>query len=207
MDGTMRPPPVQDHLLAVTPVGMLVHTRPSGWNMTREHAVRKSLIPLAVAFFVGLLAGPAGAASEHLGTHGSWEAWKSDDNGSTRCYVVSNPRKSAGKYTQRGKVYAFVEIHLDGQGADVVSFKTGYQFRKESTVNVEITDQGQFTLYTKDDSAWAYDKDDAALVAAMRKGFTMIVRGVSWRGTKTTDTYDLRGFSAASKAIRDACAG
>jgi hypothetical protein len=33
----------------------------------------------------------------------------------------------------------------------------------------------------------------------------MVVRGQSNRGTKTTDTYSLVGFSAAYQAINQAC--
>jgi hypothetical protein len=33
----------------------------------------------------------------------------------------------------------------------------------------------------------------------------MIIKGISSRGTKTTDTYSLRGVSAAWKAINIAC--
>ena len=33
----------------------------------------------------------------------------------------------------------------------------------------------------------------------------MIVRGISSRGTNTKDTYSLKGFSAAYKAIKKVC--
>ena len=33
----------------------------------------------------------------------------------------------------------------------------------------------------------------------------MVVRGVSSRGTQTTDTYSLSGFTAAYRAINTAC--
>ncbi|MFO1120388.1 MAG: invasion associated locus B family protein [Rhodospirillales bacterium] len=47
---------------------------------------------------------------------------------------------------------------------------------------------------------------DRAIVAAMKAGKAMIVRGTSARGTLTTDTYSLSGFSAALAAIDKACA-
>ena len=43
------------------------------------------------------------------------------------------------------------------------------------------------------------------LVKAMRAGRDMVVNGVSTRGTKTTDTFSLLGFTAAHKAISKAC--
>ena len=39
----------------------------------------------------------------------------------------------------------------------------------------------------------------------MAKGRQLIVTGYSSRGTKTTDTYSLAGFTAAYKAIGKAC--
>ena len=39
----------------------------------------------------------------------------------------------------------------------------------------------------------------------MRKGRTMVVTGTSTRGTLTTDTYSLSGFTKASRAIAKAC--
>ncbi|MFO1113388.1 MAG: invasion associated locus B family protein [Rhodospirillales bacterium] len=47
---------------------------------------------------------------------------------------------------------------------------------------------------------------DRAIVAAMKAGQKMTVRGTSARGTITTDTYSLSGFSAALAAIDKACA-
>ena len=39
----------------------------------------------------------------------------------------------------------------------------------------------------------------------MIRGARLVVKGTSSRGTKTTDTYSLKGFSAAFKAIGKAC--
>ena len=47
--------------------------------------------------------------------------------------------------------------------------------------------------------------DDKALVAALRAGSQMTVKGVSSRGNATTDTYSLKGTSAAHAAIGKAC--
>ena len=64
-----------------------------------------------------------------------------------------------------------------------------------------------FKLFTRGDNAWAYDfAADRAIVAAMKAGQKMTVRGTSRRGTVTTDTYSLSGFSAALAAIDKACA-
>ncbi|MDX1424550.1 MAG: invasion associated locus B family protein, partial [Kiloniellales bacterium] len=46
---------------------------------------------------------------------------------------------------------------------------------------------------------------DQAIVKAMRAGSSMVVKGTSSRGTVTTDTYSLLGFSKAYAAISKAC--
>ena len=43
------------------------------------------------------------------------------------------------------------------------------------------------------------------LLAAMKRGNTMIVTGTSSRGTLTTDRYSLSGITAAIEAIGKAC--
>ncbi|MGH6662046.1 MAG: invasion associated locus B family protein [Rhodospirillales bacterium] len=45
------------------------------------------------------------------------------------------------------------------------------------------------------------------MVQAMVKGAQMTVKGTSNRGTVTADVYSLNGFTAAYKAIGQACGG
>jgi hypothetical protein len=69
-----------------------------------------------------------------------------------------------------------------------------------------LIDGKQFSLFTDDDTAWGGDaRTDSALVTAMKAGTSMTVRGTSARGTLTTDTYSLAGFTAAHAAIDKAC--
>jgi len=54
--------------------------------------------------------------------------------------------------------------------------------------------------------AWSSDeKFDDILIKAMRRGTTMIVKGVSSKGTSTKDTYSLRGFTASHEVISKTC--
>ena len=45
----------------------------------------------------------------------------------------------------------------------------------------------------------------ATTVEAMKRGTEMVVRGISSRGTRTTDTYSLSGVTAAMNEIDKAC--
>ena len=72
------------------------------------------------------------------------------------------------------------------------------------TVNV---DGAKFRLFTQGEGAWSDAlSEEPLLVNAMRAGSKMSVHGLSRRGTNTTDTYSLRGISAALNAAQKACA-
>ncbi len=87
----------------------------------------------------------------------------------------------------------------------VVSIKAGYAYQKDSEVEVTIG-ADTFRLFTDAGHAFAYDdKTDKALIEAMARGARMVIRGTSSRGTLTTDTYSLKGFTAAFKTIGKAC--
>ena len=63
-----------------------------------------------------------------------------------------------------------------------------------------------FKMFTDAGHAFAYDtKIDGTIVKAMIQGARMIIKGTSSSGTQTTDTYSLKGFTAAYKAINKAC--
>jgi hypothetical protein len=169
------------------------------------HWVPAVILALAVAVLA-----PAGAAaqSENIKTlvgEGAWRAYSYSENGNKVCYMAAKPEKDEGDYTRRGDIYSMVAHRPAENARNVVSFVIGYTFQKESRVRVSI-DGEEFTLFTHQDTAWAADPEtDAALVNAMRAGRKMVVKGTSSRGTPTTDTYTLIGFTRAHKAISDAC--
>ncbi len=145
------------------------------------------------------------AEPKFLGGYRDWEAYRFTESAKTSCYVVSQPKKMEGKYKRRGNVVAFVTHRPAHKERDVVSFVAGYAFKKGSSVEVAI-DGRKFSLFTKDDTAWARSEAaERAIVKAMIKGKRMAVRGTSSRGTRTTDTYSLLGFTRAYKKINQAC--
>lgn len=167
------------------------------------------------AFFlvatIGLLgmiftANQAQAADPKLiGTFGNWTAYEFVENGSKVCYMASQPIKEQGNYKRRGDIFALV-THRPGEGTkNVFSYITGYTYKAGSDVTIQVNGQ-RFTLFTQNDMAWTPDdKSDSRLATAIRKGNNMIVKGVSSRGTLTTDTFSLKGSSKAHEAISKAC--
>jgi len=142
---------------------------------------------------------------EALGRFRDWVAVSYVENGQRICYMVSQPKNSEGDYTVRGPTYLQVTRRGGGGTTDVVSIEAGYPFKRGSEVDILI-DGKQHALFTDGETAWAYDeKADKSLVKSMGKGSTLIVKGVSQRGTQTQDTYSLMGFMAAQRAITKAC--
>jgi invasion protein IalB len=161
-------------------------------------------ISALVAVGLGLAAASAWAAQQTLGSFQDWTAFA---DGSERriCYIGSVPKKKEGNYTVRGDTYVLA-THRPGEKVfGEISVEAGYSYKPGSEVEISIDGQ-TFKLFTQGGNAWAYDeKADRALLDAMRAGRQMVVKGTSTRGTLTTDTYSLAGFSAALQSIDKAC--
>ena len=57
-------------------------------------------------------------------------------------------------------------------------------------------------MYTQNDGAWVKNAaEEAQMVDAMRKGSELVVKSESGRGTKTTDTYTLKGMAQALEKL------
>jgi len=172
--------------------------------MKRIRAYRTAATALA-AFAAFALPALAQEGLEDLGTFKDWNASSYKEGGKLVCTMYSVPSTSEGDYTNRGEVYVFVTHRPAHNRVDEVSINIGYTFKKGAPVNVIISGT-TFELFSDRSTAWTRDsKSDRALVRAMRAGSDMIVQGVSSRGTRTTDTYSLSGFTAAHNAISDAC--
>jgi hypothetical protein len=152
------------------------------------------------------LAAPAlHAAVEELGQFENWRAYMSDEGGSKQCFVRSEPVASKGDYKARGKPAFTVSHRPKDKVRNEVSVMAGYVFKPASQVEIQV-DGKKFFLFVDEDAAWAQDqKVDDALVEALTRGAKLVVKGVSARGTATTDTYTLKGTQAALRKIAEAC--
>ena len=170
--------------------------------------MRKQYIIALFAFLsIFLINAPANAATPKvIGEYDDWIAYYIDEPTGRVCYMASTPKKDEGKYTVRGDIYSMV-THRPKEGSfDVVSFIAGYNYKADSAITVRIGSAKFKDLFASLDKAWALDEDtDKALVRSMKRGYRMIVNGISSRGTKTKDTYSLKGFASAYKAINSKC--
>jgi hypothetical protein len=149
---------------------------------------------------------PALAASpKPIGSFRDWTAYSWTENGKPICFMMTLPKSSQPTNVNRGDIYLMVTYRPYLNSTDEVSHVTGYPYRDDSTAKVTIDDDS-FSLFTKDDVAWApSEEDDARLIREMRAGAELVVEGVSQRGTTTIDTYSLFGFTAAYERIHQVC--
>lgn len=152
-----------------------------------------------------VFAAAAQAEDKVLGLYGDWGAQTFKEGSNIGCSMWSQPTKDEGNYTRRGAIYAYVTHRPWDKRINEVSISAGYAYKKDSTVQIRIGGQ-KFTMFTDGETGWSRSaREDKALIDAMRRGNTMIVSGVSSRGTRTTDTYSLTGFTKAYGEINKAC--
>ena len=140
-----------------------------------------------------------------LGSYRAWTATSYTDKGEKVCYMVSRPSASLPQNVRRGDIFVMVTRRAGSKASADISFVSGYPFKKGATARIKIGSQGH-ELTTSEEYAWVTgNKATKRLLTAMIAGSEMTIHGVSSRGTKTTDTFSLLGFSAAHKAIQRAC--
>ena len=131
---------------------------------------------------------------------GKWNYVKENDY----CFIGSLPIKSdipEGK--KRGKTYIIV-YRINKSPDAIVQIEAGYPYDQNKIVEVVI-DKSLYKFSSEEETpetAWT-DKDKE-VIYAMKKGIELTIFGISTRGTKTTDTYTLNGFTASyNKLIND----
>lgn len=169
---------------------------------TVRFAALGALAALTVSIPLAALAAPEPKA---LGTFQQWSAFTYTEGKNKVCYLVGRPQASEPKDAKRDEIYVTVTHRPADKIRNEVGVYVGYKLKDKSAVDASVGNT-KFSLFTKDDSAWATDaKTDKALTDALAAGQSLVVKGTSVRGTATTDTYTLAGFAAALKAINGAC--
>lgn len=163
---------------------------------------------IAVATFAlsaSLAAASAQTGPTLLGTHDAWEAYKNTDGRGTVCWAVTQPQSKEPATAKRDPIYFIITTWPKQKINNEPSVVIGYQFKDASQATVEVGSD-KFSFFTKADGAWLPDKnDEQRLITAMRGNSEMTVKGFSKRGTLTTDTYSLKGLSAALDKVTEGC--
>ena len=160
--------------------------------------------PLFFLVLLNLFLGSLIDAKE-LAKFKDWSAFAEGEGKNLACMAVSKPKKSEGDYSKRGDVFAII-THLPGQKKwNEFSVVAGYNYKTNSNPEILI-DQKKFQLFTSGSRAWSFSpSDDEKIINFLKKSMKMKVVGTSSRGTITTDSFSLLGFSKAYKKINEAC--
>ena len=160
--------------------------------------LNKFIISFIFLFFFNL-------ESKELAKFNDWSAFAEGEGKNLACMAVSKPKKAEGNYSRRGDVFAIV-THLPGQNKwNEFSIVAGYNYQPNSNPDVTIGDM-KFQLFTSGSRAWSFSpSEDEKIVKFLKNSMKMKVVGTSSRGTITSDTYSLVGFSKAYQKISEAC--
>jgi invasion protein IalB len=181
--------------------------------MNKTFLLRTMLAVLAVS--VCAFATPAAAQKKSpaeqavlLGQFGDWGAYKADPNGKEVCFALSKPTKSATNPPGRSRdpAYAFVSTRPAEKVKNEVSIIVGYPQKAGFEATATIDGSAKYAMYTQDAGAWVKNAaEESQMVQAMRKGGELVIESESSRGTKTTDTYSLKGIADALDKVTSEC--
>lgn len=153
-------------------------------------------------------AGDAGGAEPTLiGQFGTWGAYAATPNGKKVCFALAKPSSSKTNPPNRPRdpAYAFVSTRPAEKVNNEVSVMIGYALKPGSESTVEVGG-ASFAMYTQGDGLWIKNAaEEERMVEAMRKSADLVVKGVSAKGTETTDTFSLKGLAQALDKIAHDC--
>lgn len=151
--------------------------------------------------------GAGGAEPKLLGQYGIWGAYTATAAGKRVCFALARPSSSQTNPANRPRdpVHAFISTRPAERVKDEFSINIGYSFKPATEASVDIG-QARFAMYTQGDGAWLKNAaEEVRLIEAMRRGSDAVIRGVSARGTQTTDTFSLKGLGQALDRIAMEC--
>ena len=130
------------------------------------------------------------------------------------CFIVSKPtdwsaqRDGQAVTVRRGDIRFYISIIPGEQIASEPSFLAGYPLKQDAPVEMRVKDS-TINLYPNAEVnveyAWPRPDEDSNLITAMRGGSEATIIGTSARGTVTTDTFSLIGFTAAYEKAQEMC--
>ena len=140
-----------------------------------------------------------------VATNAKWSAYTFTENKQKVCYMVGSPEKSEGEYTKRGDVLLFITHYPDLNVFDDLYFDMGYAVKKNVEATVALKDKNYELTGDKTHLFSKTRDEDKKLIEAIKKNDAMIVKSTSNRGKKSTDTFNLKGFTKTYQAMTKAC--
>lgn len=148
-----------------------------------------------------------GAEPTLIGQFGTWGAYSATPNGKKVCFALAKPSSSKTNPPNRPRdpAYAFVSTRPAEKVNNEVSVMIGYALKPGSESSVEVGGAA-FAMYSQGDGLWIKNAaEEERMVEAMRKSADLVVKGISSKGTETTDTFSLKGLAQALDRISQDC--
>jgi Invasion associated locus B (IalB) protein len=152
-------------------------------------------------------AAAGGAEPTLLGQYGTWGAYTAAPAGKKVCFALAKPSSSKTNPPNRPRdpAYAFVSTRPGEKVINEVSIMIGYQLKPGSESSLEVGG-ASYAMYTQGDGLWIKNAaEEERMVDAMRKAADVTVKGMSAKGTETTDTFSLKGLAQALDRIAQDC--
>jgi invasion protein IalB len=148
-----------------------------------------------------------GAEPTLIGQFGPWGAYTATPNGKKVCFALAKPSSSKTNPPNRPRdpAYAFVSTRPAEKVVNEVSIMIGYAVKPGSESTLEVGG-ASYAMYTQGDGLWIKNAaEEERMVDAMRKAADVTVKGVSAKGTETTDVFSLKGLAQALDRLAQDC--
>lgn len=146
----------------------------------------------------------AQAAPTAIGRYDNWTVFTEDVGGEKLCYAATEATDKAPQSANHGDVWFFVSNWASGKARSQPSLKVGYDLRADLPARASVGRSG-WTLYGVGGEAFAQDRDDSQIVAALRRGSELHVEAVSSRNTQVSYHFSLSGSAAAIDKASSLC--
>jgi hypothetical protein len=142
-----------------------------------------------------------------LGQYGEWGAYTASPGGKKVCFAIAKPTSSQTNPPDRPRnpTYIFISSRPAEKVSNEVSIIIGYPFKPGTEASAAVGSTS-YALYTQQDGAWIKNAaEEAQMVDAMRAGQSAVVKGVSAKGTQSSDTFSLKGLAQALDRVGQEC--
>jgi hypothetical protein len=139
-----------------------------------------------------------------LGQFDDWIAYATP--GSTKiCYALSVPKERLPKNLNRDPGYLFVSFRPAEKVRGEIAVVMGYPVKEDAPAQA-VLGTNSFELAGKDTSLFVHNAaEEGTMLAAMRRGGSLVVKASSRRGNATTDKFSLTGIVQALDQAEKAC--
>lgn len=139
------------------------------------------------------------------GEHNDWRVFTRGEGEARICYATSRPTDERPASVDHGDVYFLVSSWASGAAEEQPSFLAGYPLQPDHAPVARVG-SSRYQMYVSEQEGFVEElRDEARLVDAMRRGYTMRVEAMSTRGTATAYEFSLSGVTAALEQVEELC--